>query len=268
MATQKTNRKKPTHSRARSTPKAQNNAPKAKSKPIRDAEYVKQRNQISAILIFALSILMACLVIIAGDHLWLWTHNVLLGLFGTCAIAWPILLCYISLVTAFERQNNRMSSKVIMIIVIITFFCASVYIFSDSENVKISSFWAQLGQLYTLGIKHAGAGLFSGLIGIPFVAALGAIGAKIVIILCLFVSIMILTGTSLVQLFSAITKPADRMAANISNAREQRTLARGARANANIDIALDEQDELPQHPVQSPGKQPQKQIKNKKIGAA
>ena len=59
------------------------------------AEEAKQRNQILAILLFALSIFMACLVLIEGDHVWLWLHNLLMGLFGTCAILWPVLLLYI-----------------------------------------------------------------------------------------------------------------------------------------------------------------------------
>ncbi len=224
---------------------------------------MKQRNQINAIVLFAISILMVFLVLIPGDHLWRWSHNVLLGLFGTCAIAWPILLCYISLITAFERQNNRLSSKVIMMVVIIALFCASVYIFTSTDNTTIRSYWDRLKELYQLGPQRSGAGLFSGLIGIPFVAGLGSTGAKIVIILTLFVAVMILTGTSLVQLFRAVTKPADMVAANFNSAREQKILERGRQTN--IDIALDHEDELPQHPVQSPGKQQVPQGKNKKL---
>lgn len=263
MANRKTKSKKTVPPKPRGAAKAQHSAPSAKSKPIRDTEYVKQHNQINAIVMFAISILMFFLVLVSGDHIWLWCHNVLLGLFGTCAIAWPILLCYISLVSAFERQNNRLSSKVIMIIIIIILFCACIYIFTAGDKASTLSFWDRLTELYRLGITRSGAGLFSGLIGIPLVAGLGSTGAKIVIILALFVAVMILTGTSLVQLFRAITKPADMVATNISNAREQRVLERDRQTN--IDIALDREDELPQHPVQSPGKQPVKQEKNKKL---
>ncbi|MBE6830106.1 MAG: DNA translocase FtsK [Ruminococcaceae bacterium] len=207
-----------------------------------------------------MSILMVCLVLIGGDHIWLWCHNALLGLFGSCAIIWPILLCYISLVTAFERQKNRLGSKVIFMIVIIALFCAAVYIFTDQNNTPITSYWDRLKDLYTLGIQRSGAGLFSGLIGIPFVAALGSTGAKIVIILSLFVAVMILTGTSLVQLFRAVTKPADMMAASFSSAQEQRAVERARQANSNIDIALDRED-MAKRAVQAKDKQQ----KNKKL---
>lgn len=263
MANRNTKTKKSISSKPRGASKARGSASGAKSKPIKDIEYVKQHNEIYAIVLFAISILMIFLVLVSGDHIWLWSHNVLLGLFGSCAIAWPILLCYISLVTAFERQNNRLSGKVIMIIVIIALFCASIYIFTAEDNTSIVSFWDKLKELYLNGIERSGAGLFSGLIGIPFVAGLGTTGAKVVIVLALFVAIMILTGTSLVQLFRAITKPADMVATNFNNAREQRVLERDRQTN--IDIALDKEDALPQHPVQSPGKQPVKQEKNKKL---
>lgn len=257
MANQKSTARQSAPTRTRSAPKARF-AAGGKSNPARDAEYIRQHNQINAIVMFAISILMVCLVLIAGDHIWLWCHNVLLGLFGSCAIIWPILLCYISLVTAFERQNNSLGSKLFLIIVIIALFCASVYIFTSEDTTTITSYWDKLMELYKLGIARSGAGLFSGLIGIPFVAGLGSVGAKIVIILALFVSVMILTGTSLVQLFRAVTKPADMMASNISSARERRVIERGRQAN--IDIALDQED-ITQRCAQPKGKQE----KNKKL---
>lgn len=255
MANQKTTAKKPAPSRTRSTAKPA--AAKGKPKPIGDDE-IKQRNQINAIVMFAMSILMACLVLVVGDHIWLWCHNVLLGLFGSCAIIWPILLCYISIVTAFEHHSNRFGGKATLIIIIIALFCASVYIFTTEDALAITSYWSRLQELYKLGIERSGSGLFGGLIGIPFVAGLGATGAKIVIILALFVTIMILTGTSLVQLFRAVTKPADMVASNISNVREQRVIERNRQAN--IDIALDQEDMIRRS---APPKA--KQEKNKKL---
>lgn len=269
MATQRKKPKRAAPSRAKNAAKRAQGAPKTKSKPIRDAETVRQRNQVSAVVLFAVSILMACLVLIPGDHLWRWAHQAMLGLFGSCAIAWPILILYISIVTALERQTRRLSSKVVMIVIIIMLFCAAVYIFSFSaeEQAKQGSFWSRLGELYQLGVQRSGAGLFSGLLGIPFVAGLGSVGAKIVIVLCLFVAVMIMTGTGLVQLFRAITKPADLAAARLNTAREQRAGAPRAfrPGSADIDIALDGEDNLPQHPVRSPGRPNQPPVKNKKL---
>ena len=102
-----------------------------------------------------------------------------------------------------------------------------------------------------------GAGLFSGILGIPFVSVLGETGSKIVIILLLFVNLMILTGTSLIQLFRAVTKPVDMAGEYIGNTREERRMKKEAlelqerkRTDAaDIDISL---DDMPAHPVISP----------------
>ncbi len=272
--------KKPAHSRAKAKtnktppkqaarpaarkpnkrPAAANTRP-AKAEP-RDLETIKQHNQIMAIVLFALSILMGCLVLIPGEHVWRWTHDVMLGLFGSCAILWPILLLYISIVTAIEQPKKRMSSKIILMVIIIVLFCAAVYIFRADRMEPNLSFWENLKQLYILGSQRGGAGLFSGLIGIPFVAGLGSVGSKIVIVLLLFVVIMILTGTSLVQLFRTVTKPVDKVVDNIGAVRERRILER--ERDTNIDIALDKDENgLPAHPVKSAG--PLSTEKNEKL---
>lgn len=235
------------------------------SKAERDAKHAeeaKQRNQILAILLFALSIFMAFLVLIDGDHVWRWLHNQLMGLFGTCAILWPILLLYISIATAFERHGGRMRAKIGLMIGIIILVCAAFYIFGETPK-EGESFFQTLGGLYGKGVARSGAGLVSGLLGIPMVLVLGGVGAKIVIILLLFVAVMILTGTSLVQLFRTMAKPAEAVATNIGEARERRMMER--QREMSIDIALDPQEpgSLPAHPVKST--KPQKNEKLEKL---
>ncbi|MFR0879562.1 MAG: DNA translocase FtsK 4TM domain-containing protein, partial [[Clostridium] leptum] len=173
-----------------------------------------------------------------------------MGLFGTCAILWPVLLLYISIVTAFERRNGRMRVKIGIMVGIIILVCAAFYIFGESAQ-ESAPFFQTLGSLYGKGIERSGAGLVSGLLGIPLVLLLGTVGARIVIVLLLFVAVMILTGTSLVQLFRTVAKPAEVVANNIGEARERRQIER--QRDMNIDIALDPDDpnQLPAHPVKS-----------------
>ena len=252
-------------SKAGKAPSAPRGKQAAAERAVREAEYIKQRNQINAVVLFAVSILLGCLVLIEGDHFWNMIHKVILGLFGTCAIVWPILLLYISIVTAFEKKSGKTMGKMILILIIIALFCAAVFIFSDIPMEAGKSYGSMLGDLYNKGIERSGAGLFGGLLGIPFVSGLGSLGAKIVICLMLFVAVMILTGTSLVQLFRAIAKPADVVNTTIGKAREQRRIEREIRnRDVNIDIALDK-DDLPAHPVRSAGKPQKKQEKSEKL---
>ncbi|MCI1964857.1 MAG: DNA translocase FtsK [Oscillospiraceae bacterium] len=256
MANKKPNRKSTKKPRARTAAPAKG----AASAAMKNAQENKQRNQINAVVLFACSILMFCLVLISGDHIWHWFHNVLLGLFGTWAILWPILLLYISIITALEHQGPHTGGKLILMIVIIALFCASAYIFTVTNNITLHSFWGNLVKLYQSGTKHAGAGFFSGLFGIPIVAALGPVGAKIVILLLLFVAIMVLTGTGLIQLFQTVAKPAGMVKTGFDSAMEKRI--KHNRENLDIDIALDD-EELPAHPVRSAPKKPAK--KNEKL---
>ena len=230
----------------------------------RDPEAQRQRNQTAAVLMFAAAILTACIVLIEGEHIWYGLHSFLLGLFGNCAILWPILLLYVSIVTAVEKPRGRSGLRIGLIVAIILLFSAAVYIFRVTPEDPPASFWEKLVDLYTLGGQRNGSGFAGGLIGIPFVAALGALGAKIVIVLLLFVAFMVLTGTSLIQLFRALAKPVDYVSDSIGAARERKNLEREqmerARESQEIDISLDK-DDLPPHPVSaapSGGKKPKK----------
>lgn len=216
-------------------------------------EELKHHNQMMAVVMFAVAIFTGCLVLIPGENVWNWLHSVMLGLFGNCAISWPILLLYISIVTAIERPQNRMGFKVGMIIFFILFICAALYIFSATTEASADiSYWEHLKTVYVQGMENRGSGFFGCLIGFVFVSVMGGIGSKIVIILLLFVMFMILTGTSLIQLFRTVTKPVAAVSENLDAVRERRNLER----EMNIDISL-EKEELPAHPVHS-ARAPQK----------
>ena len=220
-------------------------------------EEKKSRNQTFAIILFAVSVLLFCLVLVPGDSVWNWLHTMIQGLFGSCAIGWPILLTYVSVATALEKPVQKLSTKIWLSITMIILFCACIFIFNANMVSPEKSYFQKLSELYVLGAQMKGAGLFSGVLGIPFVSVLGETGSKIVIILLLFVNLMILTGTSLIQLFRAVTKPVDMAGEYIGNTREEHRLKKEAlelqerkrQDGANIDISL---DDLPAHPVISP----------------
>ena len=216
-----------------------------------DEQAIRQRNQRYAIIQFAAAILIGCFVLITGDHVWRWCHNVLLGLFGNCAILWPILLLYISIVTAFEKQTDHPAARIALMVSVIILFCAAVYAFTISSPDTLDSFPKKLASLYGSNASHTDAGLFGGLLGMPLVAALGLLGARIVLVLALFVTAMILTGTTLVQLFKTIAKPADAVVTNLNSVRERKLIERN-RQEADIDIPLD--DDLSPHLMRSSGK--------------
>ena len=64
------------------------------------AEAIRQKNQIRAVVLFASAILLGCLVLIPGESLWNWAHGAILGLFGSWALLWPVLMIYVAVITA------------------------------------------------------------------------------------------------------------------------------------------------------------------------
>ena len=122
-------------------------------------EQKRQRNQVRAIVLFAAAILMGCMILIPGESVWHWFHDLFMGLFGTWAILWPILLIYVAVMTAMERPVGRLRSKIILSAVIIILACSASYIFSDVQADSTDGYFSVLGRLYTAGTVSGGAGL-------------------------------------------------------------------------------------------------------------
>lgn len=205
------------------------------------AESIRQRNQMRAVVLFACSIFLACLVLIPGDNLWKWAHGAFLGIFGSWALLWPVLIIYVAIVTALDNPRGSISGKIWMTALIIILFCATGYIFSASLPAPGTKLWDYIVSLYYQN-SGIGGGVVGGMLGLPLIKAVGGLGAKIIVILLLFVAVMLLTGTTLISLFRTIKKPVDVVSEGLQNARQRREAERlileEDRA-ANIDIPLE-----------------------------
>lgn len=172
------------------------------------AEQVRQKNQVRAVVLFACAILLACLVLIPGDNLWNWAHNAVLGLFGSWALLWPVLMVYVAVITALEKPRGSITGKIWMTVVVIVLFCATGFIFGAPKLPEGLNFGEYLSILYSRNANTSG-GVVGGLLGQPLLYAAGELGAKIIVLLLLFVAIMVLTGTTLIGLFRTLKKPVD-----------------------------------------------------------
>lgn len=214
------------------------------------AESIRQKNQVRAVVLFAAAILLACLVLIEGDNLWSWAHHAVLGIFGGWALLWPVLMIYVAIVTAMERPKGSIGGKVWLTVVVIVLFCVTGFVYSGAaQNAQGMGFGEFLSYLY-LKSPGVSGGVVGGIFGLPLVKAAGDLGAKIIIILLLFVGIMILTGTGLIGLFRTIKKPVDVVSEGIQNAKQRREEERWIleREERDIDVNI---DALPAHPVRA-----------------
>lgn len=209
-------------------------------------ENTKFSNQIWAIIIFAAAVLFSCLVIIKGENVWLFLHNFILGLLGVISGLWAFLLFGVSVMMATSDPKNRASFKITLTAVVIFLVCTFVYLCEDKSDFLGLNYFQILAELYKKGIQNKGAGLFSGVLGVPFTSLFGTAGAIIIVLLLLFVAIMLLTGTSLGKLYGFIQK----IVTFVTNGVKKCFI------KDEFDEALDKncpknQAELPEHPVRS-----------------
>ncbi len=213
------------------------------------AEAIRQKNQIRAVVLFASAILLGCLVLIPGESLWNWAHDAILGLFGSWALLWPVLMIYVAVITAMEKPRGSISGKVWMTVVVIVLFCTTGFVFGGRKILDGLSFWEYIVHLYTQN-AGTGGGVVGGLLGLPLIRAAGELGARIIILLLLFVAVMVLTGTTLMGLFRTIKRPVDMVSEGLENARQRREEERLIlERDAQIDVPLEPQ--LPAHPVRA-----------------
>lgn len=244
------NTKKQTQTKKTSSPKSSSSKSSSRS-TAKSLEEIRQKNQVRAVLLFASSILLMFLVLVKGENIWQWLHNLLMGLFGGWAIMWPLLMAYVAIVISLEKPHGSITGKIWMTAVVIVLICTTVYIFSDITYPKNLNWFRKMMYLYSYGVESGGAGLVGGLLGLPLIAAFGVIPAKIFITVILVVSIMLLTGTSLINIYKAFSTPVRAVSTGIQNAKvrheeERRILEE----NRNEDIDLS--SFLPMHPVVSP----------------
>lgn len=209
---------------------------------------IKHRKQVRAVILFAVAILLGCLIIIPGESLWRGVHHALLGVFGGWGIIAPILLIYISIASTLETDRSSMHFKAWMTVIILLVCCTTGYVFASAPPKADVKFFQYIQFLYQ---NHTGVegGVIGGLLGRPLLAATGSVGAKILIVLFLFVAVMILTGTNLIQLFRAIKKPVDVVSDGIQNARQRKEEEMEILRTQDINIPLE--DEIPNYAVQS-----------------
>lgn len=237
MAQQKTGAKKRTSAKERQA------AAEAKE---REERY---HRQFCALGLFAAGIFLFALCMVKGSKLWTVLHDAMFGLFGWCAILVPTALVYIAVMQTMNK--GKIQHKAWQTGALIMLLCAITHAFTMAD-MEPESFVDGIKLLYDGGKELQGGGLCAGLIGMPFTAMFGSLGAKITLFLLTFLLLMIITGTTLSQFAKGAYHPVKKMEeAYIERVEERRAQAAVAGARFNIDVPLPK-EELPQHPVQAP----------------
>ena len=205
-------------------------AKKNSGEAVNDAAHKKQ---ISAVFLFTISVLLFLAAIIKGEGGWFALHTAILGIFGCFGYTFPILLCAISVYLALDRLHGKVLVKIVEILFLLFLVGGFVHILliapeSDSFARAVVNAW---------NAGNRATGFIGTVLGYPLFASLGNPGAWIVCLLLTFFIFMIMTGTTLIALFKALSKPAKQIERIAETAYENR------RRNVNVDIALDDEEE-------------------------
>ena len=229
-------------------------------------ETPRTRHQAAAIILFAVAILLLCIVCIPGQegkNLWYFLHLFIKGMFGICAYVLPVLLGYIAVIAAMERPIGSISAKLWQCVALLTMVDSAIYIFSASTEQ--TPYFQSIAASYESGYTDIfGSGVFGTLLGHPMVKLFPGVGAKIIICLLIFVFLMLVTGTTIIALFKTAAKPVKKTKESIESAvayteeyMERNKAQREERRRAHIDIDLGEgYEEKPRKKAEKPQPEP------------
>lgn len=178
------------------------------------------RRQMWAVVLFAVGLLFLALTFIKGKKAWLWLHNTLFGLLGWSAYFIAPLILYLAVVTARDKPISSIRTKLWQVGVLILLISSATEIFTGLPQVE--GFGKMIKALYEKGITGKGGGVFGLILAGPLLAFADSVGAKIIIVLALFVFAMLITGSTLLHLFQMLRKPVDGIEEAYSSHRETR----------------------------------------------
>ncbi len=175
------------------------------------------RRQTAAVLMFAGAILLFCLVIVPGESLWGILHNIVLGLFGVCAYIFPFLIGYLAVVYAMEHAVDFRIKPWQCVMAFVTIVTTIHLFVSDAKTV---TYLESIRDAFVRGVDVSGGGVAGALLGHPMEYLFTDVGSKIIVILLAFVSVMLLSGTTVIALVKALWTPVRKTKESLETAVE------------------------------------------------
>lgn len=208
--------KKTTAKKTNKSPTSKKTASRTDSKKTeRPDSNAEAKRQIFAIVLLAVSLLLLAIVFIKSGGAWNWLRIVLFGLFGFAAYILPFILIGLDLMILTGRMSNKLAYKIVDALILMSLLVSFVHIVKyDSAGAKpFGEQFLDAFNTYRLGDSTAGAGCLGALIGGGMLAITGGgkLTAGIIVSLMIFVFLMFFTGTTLINLFNGIKKPAKKL---------------------------------------------------------
>ncbi len=188
---------------------------------------LRRSNQLFAVILFALGILLTLFALFNGPMLWGAVHQVMRGIFGPISYVVGPICIGVSLMIALEKSHAEVHLRVWELVVLMVLLCGLSQFFYGYPAGD--SFFERVLQLYLNGTRLRSGGLMAGLTAWPLMKVLGNTGSLIVHILLLFILVMAVTGATLLELIDSVRGPVQRLKESYEDNQEVRRARREAR---------------------------------------
>ncbi|MEG0545724.1 MAG: DNA translocase FtsK [Oscillospiraceae bacterium] len=170
------------------------------------------RKEVSAIVLFCISLFLICVTFIKGGGLWGMLRTLIFGLFGFSSFLCPIILIYIAIIFAIDKTSSKVAYKIVEAISLVFLICSAIHIFKFNGEADFLLDIEDAFNLFRYENSFLGGGAVGAIIGGGILIATGSSkAAAIAIILILsFLCLMLVTGTTLIRLFKGIWKPVQK----------------------------------------------------------
>lgn len=162
--------------------------------------------RIYSVCLFTVSILMMLMILVQGSAMWKVMHEMIKGMFGVASVLVPIGLFWTAIQIDKKKDKDKLGKQIKFMILGIVFLSCFIEIMFGGGRILDYDFFGCFKMLREEGIAWHGGGMVSAL-AYPMQAVFGEVGAKIMMILMLFVGIMLTTKKTLSELFQWMKKP-------------------------------------------------------------
>ena len=185
-------------------------------KPVSKKSVKKQvvvNKQLTAIILFAVSIFMFCLAIIDAGGIWGGLRTLMFGMFGFFSFIFPLLLLLVAVFIAIDKADKNVISKIVQATILITVISSIVHVAQCNYGNTYFEAIKDAYNFYYIDGSMLGGGVWGALFGGLMLLITGGnkLASMIILILLLFVFVMVITGLTLGGLFNGISKPVKKI---------------------------------------------------------
>ncbi len=197
-------------------------APKKRTSKTQAPPPKEDKSRLYSIILFAVSLFSLALILVPGENVWLFFHNIFLGIFGSLAFLIPIMLGYIAYMIAKNSFDKKTKLRIAMALGVFVVSSSTIYLFTTKAFSEGENFISVLGTYFNLAQTEFSAGFIGAFFGGLLQFAFGLDAARVAIVIILFVLIILLTGVSLVSLYKAMAKPVKAVNGEIKKVKDKK----------------------------------------------